>query len=192
VWLVGETNDVNAMDDTTVIVALAGTATGGGKTYPFQASVTIGSNRAIPVSDPSQPGLNPICKQRIVTPIPTDLALHQGGALFLTVDPSGFFTNVDFSLLDTCAADASVTGCAAGSSGFSCAGTDTPDQADADLTCVPQAAGLTGATLYCCARKPSMPAPYTIPDDNEDTLGRVLFLGILSSSGVYSFDYRNP
>lgn len=51
----------------------------------------------------------------------------------------------------TCAQDLSVAGCVDPSVGFSCAGTDTPDQADPALNC---SAGVadpnTGDTLYCC------------------------------------------
>jgi len=51
----------------------------------------------------------------------------------------------------TCAGDVSVAGCVYPSVGFSCTGSDTPDQADAALNC---SAGVvdpqTGDTLYCC------------------------------------------
>jgi hypothetical protein len=46
----------------------------------------------------------------------------------------------------TCTADDSVAGCAYPSIGFSCAGTDTPDQTDSSLNCsVDQGNG-----LFCC------------------------------------------
>jgi len=50
----------------------------------------------------------------------------------------------------TCAPDPSVQGCAGSSFGFSCTGTDTPDQADATLVCSSATAGGNGALLYCC------------------------------------------
>jgi hypothetical protein len=50
----------------------------------------------------------------------------------------------------TCAADSSVSGCQAGSYGFSCTGTDTPDQDDSSLTCSTGTPGTGGETLYCC------------------------------------------
>jgi hypothetical protein len=51
----------------------------------------------------------------------------------------------------TCAQDDSVTGCAYPSVGFSCTGTDTPDQADSSLTCSdPTTDPNTGDQLYCC------------------------------------------
>ena len=58
------------------------------------------------MSDPSQPGLNPICKQRIVEVFPIAVQLYQGGALYLSVDPSGWFDEVDFTR-PTCAIGAS-------------------------------------------------------------------------------------
>jgi hypothetical protein len=98
VWLSG--GDVNASDDNTVILNIAGTASKDGLAWPFDGALTIGSNRAIVVKDPALPGSNPICKQRIVSPIPTDVTLSNGGTLTLRIDPRGMFSNVDFSQLD--------------------------------------------------------------------------------------------
>ncbi|GAC1352884.1 MAG: hypothetical protein NVS3B20_15370 [Polyangiales bacterium] len=95
VWLTG--GDINGTDDPTIIADVAGTATKAGLAVPFAGKVTIGQNRAIPPIDPAQPGSNPICKQRIVFPIAVDLTPTRGGALFLTIDPRGWFNNVDFS-----------------------------------------------------------------------------------------------
>ena len=98
VWLTG--GDVNADNDTTVIADLAGTATSAAQSLPFTALVTISSgNRGIPPSSPAQPSQHPICKQRIVSPIPIRLAPHDGGTLVITVDTQQWFANVDFSLL---------------------------------------------------------------------------------------------
>ncbi len=98
VWLTG--GDVNALSDDTVILDVAGTAERDGITYPFEGALTIGQNRAIPVADPAQPGAHPICKERIVSPIPVALTPREGGSLLLRIDPRGLFTNVDFSALD--------------------------------------------------------------------------------------------
>jgi hypothetical protein len=98
VWLTG--GDVNALDDPTVILDVAGTAEKGGAAYPFEGTLTIGQNRAVPTNDPSQPGANPICKQRIVSPIPTSITPRAGGSLLVRVDPRGLFSNVDFSALE--------------------------------------------------------------------------------------------
>lgn len=98
VWLTG--GDVNAISDATVIADLAGTAMRDTDVRPFTARVTISSaNRGIPASDPALPSQHPICKQRIVSPIPIDLRPRDGGTLVLAVDPSAWFANVDFSTL---------------------------------------------------------------------------------------------
>lgn len=97
VWLGG--GDVNAIDDPTVVLDVAGTAERDGASYPFTGALTIGRNRAIPPVDPAQPGANPICKQRIVSPIPVDITPRAGEHLLVRVDPRGIFTTLDFSTL---------------------------------------------------------------------------------------------
>src|SRR5271166_5440110 len=51
----------------------------------------------------------------------------------------------------TCSQDSSVSGCSGASTGYSCGGSDSPDQTDATLSC---SYGIldtsTGDTLYCC------------------------------------------
>jgi hypothetical protein len=89
------------------VVDLQGTATRetDGAVFPFAATVTIDQdNRGVPSSDPAQPGLNPICKQRIVALGGIALQLSPGGALVVTVDPRGWFSQpIDFSTLPTVA-----------------------------------------------------------------------------------------
>ena len=97
VWLTF--GDVNAPEQMGTVLDLAGTADLAGVSYPFTGQLTIGSNRAMVVTDPSQPSLHPICKERIVSPISVDLTPSNGGSLLLRVDPRGWFTNVDFSAL---------------------------------------------------------------------------------------------
>lgn len=98
IWLTG--GNVNADSDSTVIATIAGTATRAAQVVPFTADITISTgNRGIPASNPALPSQHPICKQRIVSPIPINLQPHDGGTLAITVDPSGWFANVDFSLL---------------------------------------------------------------------------------------------
>lgn len=103
VWLTG--GDVNQTEDSTVILDLAGTASRAEQIFPFEGRVTIGRNHAVRIADPTKPGLNPICKRRIVAPIPVDLSLFEGGALFLRIDPRGWFNTVNFSLLKQVAVD---------------------------------------------------------------------------------------
>ncbi len=95
-WLTA--GDVNAVDDQTVILSVEGTAKKDGTAYPFSASFTIGENRRTP-SSPALPGSNPICKQRIVSPIDAPFTLAQGGTLNVRVSPAGWFDSVDFSQL---------------------------------------------------------------------------------------------
>jgi hypothetical protein len=101
VWLVGGgTNggsDINAADDSTVILAVEGTAEQSGASYPFSAEITIGANRTPKVTNPALPGASPICHQRIVSPIAVDLTPRNGGKLSLHIDPRPMFDNVDFS-----------------------------------------------------------------------------------------------
>ncbi len=97
VWLTS--GDVNAAGDSTVILDVEGTAVQSGQTFPFTAAVTIGSNRQIPVTNPALPGANPICHQRIVTPILVDITPTNGGTLVLEIDPRPMFNAVDFTTL---------------------------------------------------------------------------------------------
>jgi len=97
VWLSG--GDVNDEDDATTILDIAGTASKGAETYPFEGKITLGKNWRIPPSDVTTPGANPICKVRIVSPIPVSITPRNGGSLALEIDPTGWFANVDFAAL---------------------------------------------------------------------------------------------
>ena len=98
VWLTGAR--VDALEDRTAIADVAGTVRRDGKVFRFEATVTIGSNRTSAATDPARPGANPLCSQRIVTPILVDVTPSDGGALVLRVDPRAWFDNVDFGELD--------------------------------------------------------------------------------------------
>jgi hypothetical protein len=108
VWLMGGAIDADA--DSTVLLDVAGIATDStsGTDYPFVGNLTIGTNRAIPITDPSMPGANPICKQRIVSVskqvegenvVPVDVALAEGATVLVRADPRQMFAAVDFSQL---------------------------------------------------------------------------------------------
>lgn len=103
IWLVyGDINQVASVAPNggpPVIVAVSGVATKNATSYPFHGSLTIGQNHLIPPPNVAQPGQNPICKQRIVSPIPLDLQPTVGGDLLLRVDPRAWFNGVDFSAL---------------------------------------------------------------------------------------------
>jgi hypothetical protein len=96
VWLTH--GDVNATVDPSdePVLSVEGTATVGGEQRAFSADVTISSNRQMASS---VAGANPICKQRIVSPIPTDVSVQTEGALLLRIDPRLLFVNVDFAAL---------------------------------------------------------------------------------------------
>jgi hypothetical protein len=102
-WLAGgdaqHPVDINDVTAAPVILDAAGTAEKNGTSFPFEAQLTIGQNRAVASSDPAYPGANPICKQRIVTPVAVDLTPQDGGKLVLHVEPRKWFAGVDFSLL---------------------------------------------------------------------------------------------
>src|SRR5262249_13934648 len=83
VWLNGL--DIDALDDPTPILDVAGTVVLSGQPATFAASLTIGQNRARPVENPALPGSNPICKQRIVTPILLDILPTSGGTLTVRI-----------------------------------------------------------------------------------------------------------
>jgi hypothetical protein len=119
IWLTD--GDVNEANPQTHMVDLQGTATSGAcadgapvtgaASFPFAAIVTINDNRLIPASDPSQPGLNPICKQRIVQIGGVDLTFFRGGSLYVTVDPRAWFhLGPDFSTLPPVTSDVCLTG----------------------------------------------------------------------------------
>ncbi|HWZ92952.1 MAG TPA: hypothetical protein VNW92_29000 [Polyangiaceae bacterium] len=103
VWLTyGDINQVASVAPNggpPVIVAVAGVATKDAATYPFQGSLTIGQNHLIPPPNSAQPGQNPICKQRIVSPIPLSVHPAVGGDLLLRIDPRPWFNGVDFTTL---------------------------------------------------------------------------------------------
>ncbi len=94
-WLTD--GDVNADESRTPVLELAGVAVKGADHWPFEARVTIGRNRATPPRSPALPGSNPICKQRIVSPVPVDFVLAAGGTVRLKVDPRRWFDSVEFS-----------------------------------------------------------------------------------------------
>jgi hypothetical protein len=97
VWFTrGDVNDP-AID--VPALSIAGSAEKDGATFPFTGNISIGANRVVPSPDPAQPGSRPICKERIVSPIPVSIALGSMGTLVLRVDPRLFLAAVDFASL---------------------------------------------------------------------------------------------
>jgi len=98
VWLAGDgDHDVDDSSDKTPILVVEGTATRSGDVRPFAGTITIASNR-VAQSGPVA-GSNTLCKQRIVSPIPTNVTLAHEGGLLLRIDPRRLFVNVDFAKL---------------------------------------------------------------------------------------------
>jgi len=106
IWLTG--GDINNVNDDTVLVDVTGHASGSGFDGDFRGSLTISTNRLIPVTNPAMPGANPICKQRIIAPIPVRVKPSVGGNLLLRVNPEPWFDNLDFSVLEPSDGDGSV------------------------------------------------------------------------------------
>jgi hypothetical protein len=103
VWLTGQR--IDALDDRTTIAEIAGSATRDGESMRFEGTVTIGRNRVAASTDPARPGANPLCAERIVTPIPIDVTPRGTGALLVRVDPRGWFANVELEELDRVSPD---------------------------------------------------------------------------------------
>lgn len=103
VWLTGQR--IDALDDRTTIAEVTGTATREGVSMRFEATVTIGRDRVVASTDPARPGANPLCAERIVTPIPIDVTPHGAGALLVRVDPRGWFSNVELGELEQVSPD---------------------------------------------------------------------------------------
>jgi hypothetical protein len=98
VWLVD--GDINATDSTTPVLVVEGTADQGGIVVPFDGQVTIGTNRGTNrAMTGATPGADPICKQRIVSPIQAPLSVQSAGGLLLRIDPRILFVNVEFETL---------------------------------------------------------------------------------------------
>jgi hypothetical protein len=108
-WLTN--GDINEPNDTPT-ATITGTATlvsDPTKVYSFGAIVSINPGesgagaRGTPASDPALPGAYPICKERILQLGGLDLKFYQGGTLYVTVDPRGWFAatgGIDFPNLE--------------------------------------------------------------------------------------------
>lgn len=97
IWL--GTGDINAASDDTVLLDVAGKAVKGSSTIPFEGTITIAKNRAIPPENAALPGGNPLCEQRIISPIPVSLDLVNGGTLDISIEPRAWFDGVAFEQL---------------------------------------------------------------------------------------------
>lgn len=93
IWLTS--GDVNVVDDSTPMLELEGIADRAGDVRPFAGTITIGKNRVTGATE--TPGANPICKQRIVSPIRTAVGVGKTGTLRLTIDARLLFANVELA-----------------------------------------------------------------------------------------------
>jgi hypothetical protein len=91
VWLTG--GDVDNVDDKTPILEIQGTADRAGDVRPFFGRIIIGKNHQ--AGETLAPGAHPICKERIVSPIPTSLTVQKTGGLHLTIDARQLFVNAE-------------------------------------------------------------------------------------------------
>ena len=106
VWLTGgDVNNPNDPPQPTVVLQLAGSAQDGSTARKFTAQLTIANNRISGTG--AVAGADPICTERIVSPIPTSVQIESSGALLLRIDPRLLFTNVDFGALTQQNADKS-------------------------------------------------------------------------------------
>jgi hypothetical protein len=173
--------DINALVDPTPIVQLQGVATNGTVSYRFQATVTIQqANRGL-TTMPGLPGDNPICSQRIVTVTPIAVQLYQGGAFYLTVDPRGWLSNVDFTQPP----------CLIGGSGGDDGGPDSGGAGDGESGDGGAAASVCNGLQQISGEGAS--AVFEIPDTNDSTIGNQLYTGITSGtlpSGASLFAFR--
>ena len=99
VWLTrGPIDAVPSSTPIMPILTVAGTATqtATGTVFPFTGSVTIEDNYQ---SANSAAGGDPICKKRIVTPIPAAVPFSPTGGLLLRIDPCRLFAAIDFTML---------------------------------------------------------------------------------------------
>jgi hypothetical protein len=137
-WLTD--GDVNGPNQAHV-VDLQGTATrlSDGTAVPFAAVVTINDNRLVASVDPAQPGLNPICKQRIALIGGIDTRFFDGGTLTVTVDPRAWFRfDYDFASLPPANGDTCLIG-------DSSVPLDPPTDYGAARVCIPNSNFATGA-----------------------------------------------
>jgi hypothetical protein len=98
-WLQAQDTTLDAPNSTAVIATLAGVAAKDGLRWPFQAEVSIGSNRRTADPDPDRPGANPICRERLVRGLEVQSLPAPDGLLTVQVDPRRWVDAIDFTEL---------------------------------------------------------------------------------------------
>ena len=82
----------------------------GTTTLGFSGTLTIGANRVTKPTNAAEPGSHPLCKERIVTPIPADVTPQNGGTLVVRIDPRQLLAAVNFTDADFLAKDGTADG----------------------------------------------------------------------------------
>lgn len=103
VWLVHDQaltdGNLNGSDPLPILT-LVGSYEHGGATTTFAGAITIDTNR-ITATNAYLPSADQICNSRIVSGIPAQLTVAQGGTLALRVDAAALFAGVPFTDLPT-------------------------------------------------------------------------------------------
>jgi hypothetical protein len=141
VWLMH--GDVNASRDPLPILTVQGTFEEAGASHTFSGEITIDAGRQPTAPSSALPGEHPICQLRIVSGIPVELTLAQGGTLLLSVDPKALFNDVALDQLPACAGGSPAERCF------------TNDQTNQPSTSLFQ--NLTGIGPYGFGWQPSVP-----------------------------------
>lgn len=104
VWLVHDEaltdGNLNGSDPFPVLT-IVGSYETGGNTTTFGGGITIDSAQRIVATNPGLPGETQICQRRIVTGIPAQLTVAQGGTLVLRIEAASLFNGVTFVDLPT-------------------------------------------------------------------------------------------
>jgi hypothetical protein len=141
------------------LVCTAGTAAGGITPYCCDTGVPPTTTGACAVQASvvcASPATGYLCGGG-ATPPQGDPSLNCGTATAASSGQFAYCCDHPATTPGSCVQDASVTGCAANSVGYSCTGTATPVQPGASLTCVGPTTN-NGATDYCCSSGTPPPA----------------------------------
>lgn len=106
VWLTHDDSIVQGNlngPDPLPILTLRGSFVDANRTHTFSAGITIDLDRISGVTNSGLPGEIQICEQRIVSGIPVDFTLAQGGTLVVQMNAAALFDGVPFTDLPTTA-----------------------------------------------------------------------------------------
>jgi hypothetical protein len=124
---------------------IAGLAFLGGCTTSSTPAASSECSQGVTIAGCSGPAIGFSCPSGATPPTDTSLSCGAGSA-----GSSGETLYCCSSTGPACSADPSVTGCAAGLTGYACTGGQTPPESDAALVCGAGVVGPHGALDYCC------------------------------------------